>query len=98
MLLLANTRCFLLKEHSDLILNFLLKSSVSFLLACSCWICRKVKICLQMPFYASQLHIIEIIDMPATTMTLTKLYSDISLLELHRVTWVSFFFLNMDHS
>jgi len=41
----------------------------------------KVKMYLQMPFCASQLHIIEIIDMPATTMTLTKLYSDISLLE-----------------
>ncbi|XP_054070008.1 COMM domain-containing protein 5 isoform X2 [Rissa tridactyla] len=34
-------RCFLLKEHSDLIPTFLVKSSVSFLLACSCWICMK---------------------------------------------------------
>lgn len=55
----------------------------------------KVRICLQVPFYASQLHIIEIIGMPATTMTLTKLYSDISLLELYSHL-VSFF--NMDHS
>lgn len=43
----------------------------------------KVKIYLQVPFYTSQSHVIEIIGMPATTMTLTKLYSDISLLELH---------------
>lgn len=56
----------------------------------------KVKIYLQIPFHASQLHIIEIIDMPATTMTLTKLHSDIGLLELQRVTWSLFF--NMDHS
>lgn len=45
------------------------KSSVLSLLACSWWICMKVNICLQVPFYASQLHIIEIIGMPATTMT-----------------------------
>lgn len=71
------------------------KSSVLSLLACSCWICMKVKIYLHVPFYASQLHIIEIIGMPATTITLTKLYSEISLLACHSLL-VSFF--NMDHS
>lgn len=89
-LLLPNNGYFLLKEHSDLIPAFLLKLSVSFLLACFCWICMKVTIYLQMPFHASQLRIIEIIDMPATTMTPTKFYSDISLLELDRVTWSLF--------
>lgn len=87
-LLLANSRCFLLKEHSELIpTSWLEKASVF----CSC-----MEIYFQIPFHTSYSCMrIEIIDTPATMMTLTKLYNDLTLLELHRVALslsLSYFF------